>query len=222
MIGITMGDVCGCGPEILIKSYFEKKLPENYLVIGETAAVKLAEKIFGFDVKINHVKSPAECTGGSFNLLDTGLLTEADITIGKISKKCGFSSWQTALHAAELAVNNRISAIVTLPVCKEAIRLSVPGFTGHTELFAGKCGVGNYAMMLAAPDLIAVHVSTHVSLKQAAESLCTERVLEVIRHTCSALKKLKRSGCIAVCGLNPHAGENGAFGDEEKNIFYRL
>jgi 4-hydroxythreonine-4-phosphate dehydrogenase len=105
--------------------------------------------------------------------------------------------------------------VVTLPVNKEATRLSTPEFTGHTELIAQICGVPDVTIMLVSPKLIVTHVSTHCSLREAIERAKRPRVLRIIELTCEAVSRLRRNPRIAVAGLNPHAGENGSFGREE-------
>ena len=118
-------------------------------------------------------------------------------------------------QASRLALEGKIEAVVTLPVNKEAIRLSDKNFTGHTELIAGICGQTDYTMMLASKKLTVTHVSTHVSMEQAIENVKKDRVLKVIKLTFEALHKWIEEPRIAVAGLNAHAGEGGAFGMED-------
>jgi 4-hydroxythreonine-4-phosphate dehydrogenase len=105
--------------------------------------------------------------------------------------------------------------MVTLPMNKEATQLSDPAFVGHTELIAGLCGLEDVTVMLASEQLTVTHVSTHVSLATAVQRVKKERICAILRLTCEAVGKLKQHPRIAVAGLNPHAGENGLFGDEE-------
>jgi len=105
--------------------------------------------------------------------------------------------------------------MVTLPMNKEATRLSDPGFTGHTELIGKECGVKDVTIMLASDELIVSHVSTHVSLAAAIQLAKKERICAIIRLTVAAVDRLRENPRIAVAGLNPHAGENGLFGTEE-------
>ena len=106
-------------------------------------------------------------------------------------------------------------AIITLPMNKEATCLSDPGFTGHTELIGALCGSKDVTIMLASDDLIVTHVSTHVSLLNAIRIAKQPRIQTIIQLTVDAVLKFKPDARIAVAGLNPHAGENGLFGDEE-------
>jgi len=105
--------------------------------------------------------------------------------------------------------------MVTLPMNKEATQLSDPSFTGHTELIGAVCGARDVTIMLASEQLIVTHVSTHCSLRAAIDRVKKERVARIIELTCEAVARLKSSPRVAVAGLNPHAGENGAFGREE-------
>jgi 4-hydroxythreonine-4-phosphate dehydrogenase len=106
--------------------------------------------------------------------------------------------------------------MVTLPMNKEATRLSDPGFTGHTELIGQICGVRDVTIMLASDQLIVTHVSTHCSLAQAIALVKRERIETILRLTCEAVGRMKENPRVAVAGLNPHAGENGLFGGEEE------
>ncbi len=107
--------------------------------------------------------------------------------------------------------------MITLPMNKEATQLSDPNFTGHTELIGDLCGSKDVTIMLASDLLIVTHVSTHMSLLNAIRTAKKDRILTIIRLTAEAVRRLKPEAQIAVAGLNPHAGENGLFGDEEIN-----
>jgi 4-phospho-D-threonate 3-dehydrogenase / 4-phospho-D-erythronate 3-dehydrogenase len=102
-----------------------------------------------------------------------------------------------------------------LPMNKEATQMTDPNFTGHTELIGELCGSDDVTIMLVSDQLIVTHVSTHVSLKTAIARAKRERVLKIIQLTAAAVRRLRPNGKMAVAGLNPHAGENGLFGDEE-------
>jgi 4-hydroxythreonine-4-phosphate dehydrogenase len=119
------------------------------------------------------------------------------------------------VSAARAALAGQIAAMVTLPMNKEAAQLSDPRFTGHTELIGGICGVKDVTIMLVSDQLIVTHVSTHVSLAEAIARVKKDRVATILKLTSEAVLRLKPGARIAVAGLNPHAGENGLFGDEE-------
>ncbi len=212
-----MGDSNGVGPEIILKAYRDNLLPKDCFVIGDLSALQLCCDALGFKVKFNNSQDMTKIAAGALNVLDMGLLNKGDITPGIISEKVGRASYEYVVLAARLALQGKISAMVTLPVNKEAISISHPGFTGHTELIAGICGQKDYTMMLSSEKLSVTHVTTHVSMAEAIKLIKCERVYNVIRLTHKALAAFTDSPKIAVAGLNAHAGEHGLFGSEEEN-----
>jgi 4-hydroxythreonine-4-phosphate dehydrogenase len=215
MIAITMGDANGVGPEIVLTAYMRKEIPEDIIVIGDRSALEMCRQRLGLEVDINAIREPELRRKGSLNVLDPSLLTEASITPGTLSRETGAAAAQYVETAARLALAGRIAAMVTLPINKEAVQLSIPGFSGHTEFIAAICGTTDYTMMLASPKLVVTHVSTHVSLAEAIRQVRADRIYEVIRLTHKALSGWIEKPRIAVAGLNPHAGEHGLFGNEE-------
>jgi 4-phospho-D-threonate 3-dehydrogenase / 4-phospho-D-erythronate 3-dehydrogenase len=215
-LGITLGDASGVGPEIVLKAFSDNALPRNCVVIGDEAVLKYCAESLKCFIKLNVVASLTEIQQGCLNVFDMKLLKKEDITPGKLNQKSGQAALQYLKFAVRAALENKISAIVTLPMNKEATRLSTPGFTGHTEIIQEMCGNREFTMTLASDKLLVTHVSSHVSLKEAIERVKQDRILKVITLTHDALTKLGRKKRIAVMGLNPHAGENGAFGNEEK------
>jgi 4-hydroxythreonine-4-phosphate dehydrogenase len=214
-IGITMGDASGVGPELLLQACERNELKTPFIAFGDMAALTFARKKLGLSIPLRAISIDDEAPDGELCVVDAGLLTEEDIRPGEISKASGYAAVRYVEAAIRAAQAGQIDAIVTLPINKEASALSFPGFQGHTELLAERCGVTDYVMMLTAPDVIATHVSTHVSLREAIERTKTERILTVIRMTHEAVSRIRPRARIAVAGLNPHAGEHGAFGREE-------
>jgi len=215
MIAITMGDSSGVGPEIILHSFKKHELPADFVVVGDYSILNRCNRMLEYDVPLRKTVSAHDVKEGFVNVLDLGLLNEDDLRIGELSEASGRAAQKYVEYATKLALNKEVSAEVTMPMNKEATRLSDPSFTGHTGYIADLCGSKNYTLMLASSKLIVTHVSTHVSLRQAIESVTRENVLEVIRLTNEVLPKLRASARIAVAGLNPHAGEHGAFGTEE-------
>ena len=172
-------------------------------------------RILGYGVPIRVSENASDQKEGFVNVIDLGLLTEPDLRIGQLSKASGYAALKYVERATKMALSGEVTAEVTMPMNKEATRLSEPTFTGHTGYVARLCGREKYTLMLASSKLIVAHVSTHVSLRQAIESVRRAQVLDVIRLTNEVLPKLRRTARIAVAGLNPHAGEHGAFGTEE-------
>lgn len=215
-IAITMGDSSGVGPEIILRAFQKRELPERFVVVGDLSILQRCQELRQCDVKLRAATAPDNLRKNSLNVLDLGLLTKNDLEIGKISKKSGAAALRYVECATRLALNKQVAAIVTQPLHKEATRLTENDFTGHTEHIARLCGVSNATMMLVSEKLIVTHVSAHVSLREAIDRTTKKRILEVIGQTHDALLKLRPQQRIAVAGLNPHAGENGAFGSEDR------
>lgn len=215
VLGVTMGDSSGVGPEIILKAFRDGEVAEDFIVIGDYSALVLCNRMLDLDVPLRTVSRPEDALNGYLNVLDMALLSEKQIRIGQIDKASGAAAYAYAEYATKLALDYKIGAIVTLPMNKEATRLSIPDFSGHTELIAGMCGQENFTMMLSSEKLTVTHVSTHVSMEQAVRLVKKERIMDVIRLTYAALKGVVSSPRIAVAGLNAHAGEHGSFGNEE-------
>ncbi|MBS0001238.1 MAG: 4-hydroxythreonine-4-phosphate dehydrogenase PdxA [Cyclobacteriaceae bacterium] len=215
MIGITLGDPNGVGPEILLRTFLEKGLPCDCLAIGDYGIIRFCNDHLDLRVPLNRMKTPGDHRKGHLNIMDPGIIQEKDLTIGEISEKGGFAGLRYVEIATEMALTGTIEAIVTLPIHKEAVRMVKPDFRGHTDLIAELCQVKNFTMMLVADMLIVTHISMHVSMREALDRIRTGHILEVIRLTHQAVGQLRSQARLAVAGLNPHAGEHGAFGDEE-------
>lgn len=214
-LGITMGDAAGIGPEVLLKAWREQKLDDRALVFGDADILSFCNQSLGYGVPLHLVSSPDEMRADALNVLDLGLMKRQELKIGQVDRLSGKAAAAYVIKAVELALDGQIAAIVTLPMNKEATRLSIPGFSGHTELIAGLCGEMDYTMMLTSDRLTVSHVSTHVSMAEAVRAVTRDRVGKVIRLTHNALAAYLDVPRIAVAGLNPHAGEHGAFGSEE-------
>ena len=214
-LAITLGDVNGVGPEILLKAFAHGDLPWPLVVAGDLAALEACNEALGYGVALRSVRAEPDPDPAVLGVLDQGLLARADIEPGTLSARAGDAAFHYLQQGIRLAQDGAVDAIVTLPMNKEATRLTHPGFSGHTGVVAEACGSPEHTMALISDDLIVAHVSTHVSLRQAIESLSTQRILAVIRMAHDAARRLGRPPRMAVMGLNPHAGEGGSFGDEE-------
>lgn len=215
MIVITMGDGNGVGPEIILKAYAGGELQGDFVVMGDLSVLEYCNEKLGYGVAMRKAADEKDVVPGVLNVLDLGLLKAEDLTVGQVDAKVAAASREYVARAAQMALEGKFSAMVTLPVNKEAIRLTDPDFTGHTELIAGICDQTHYTMMLASNALTVTHVSTHVSMEQSIRNCKKQRILDVIRLTWDAISRFKECPKIAVAGLNPHAGENGAFGRQE-------
>lgn len=222
IVGITMGDPAGNGAEITVKALANPDVYENSrpIVIGDANCMEQAVKIVKQEgkIKIHPVKDvkDARFEYGTIDVYDMGLVNMQRHVYGKVSKMCGEAAFQYVVKVIDLAMKGEIDATVTNALNKEAINLAGHHYSGHTEIYADYTHTSKYTMMLAHNELRVVHVSTHVSLRQACDLVKKDRVLEVIRIANEACKSLGiENPKIGVAGLNPHCGENGMFGTEE-------
>ena len=221
ILAITLGDPAGVGPEITAKALSDFDLYRRCkpLVVGDAAILQRACTLAGHpELKIHPVQDPAEglYEAGTIDVLDMDLLCPEDYELGEVSPQAGNAAFQYVRKAIELAMAGKVDATVTNPLNKEALNLAGHHFSGHTEIYAHYTGTRHYTMMLAHHDLRVVHVSTHVSLREACDRVKKERVLEVIRIADQACRDMGISKPrIGVAGLNPHCGEGGLFGREE-------
>lgn len=213
--GITVGDSSGIGPEVLLKAFREGKIHHPIVVYGDLAALAFYNRQLNYDVPLRRILQPAQYAAGSLNVLDAGILTEAEITPGKLNTRSGQAAREYVIAAAKAALAGEISAMVTLPMNKEATQMTDPNFVGHTELIGTVCGVRDVTIMLASEQLIVTHVTTHCSLAEAIARTKQPRIRMILQLTHDAVARLVTKPRIAVAGLNPHAGENGLFGQEE-------
>mgnify|MGYP001009497900 CR=1 FL=1 len=220
VVAVTMGDPAGIGAEIAVKALGE---PITYsacrpLVIGDVDCMADAIAITHSQTALNKVDEPenAKFQYGTIDVLDLNNIGPGEIEYGKVSSHAGHAAYQFVERGIKLATANRVGAVVTGPIHKEALNLGGHHYSGHTEIFADLTSTKDYAMMLVDGSFRVVHVSTHVSLREACDRVKKDRVAAVIRLTHAALGQLGvRGPRIAVSGLNPHAGEGGMFGREE-------
>ncbi|MBI3989059.1 MAG: 4-hydroxythreonine-4-phosphate dehydrogenase PdxA [candidate division NC10 bacterium] len=220
LVGITIGDPAGIGPEVVLKALAEEKMYtlSRPLVIGDARIMERALGLCHLDLPLKVISSPKEVEG-RFGLVEVLDLQNADPDLcspGQLSAACGRAAVEYVFKATDLALANEVDAIVTAPLNKEAMRAAGFAYDGHTEILAERTGTKDYAMMLVVGRFRVIHVSTHCSLREAIEKVKTPRVLSVIRLAEQAVRGLGvRRPRVAVSGLNPHAGEHGLFGDEE-------
>ncbi len=221
-LGITMGDPASIGPEITVKALSDKAVYDkcNPLVVGDACVMEEAVKIVGKEneIKINKVSKVEDALFevGTIDVYDMNLVNIENLKRGEVSEMAGNAAFQYVKKVIELAMSNEIDATVTNALNKEAINLAGHHYSGHTEIYADFTNTNKYTMMLAHENLRVVHVSTHVSLREACDRVKKDRVLEVIRIANKACKELGiENPKIGIAGLNPHSGENGMFGREE-------
>ena len=217
-----MGDPSGCGPEITVKALVAGEIYDKCrpLVIGDAKTIEKAarEAVKRSDIKINPVSSVAAARfqSGTIDVFDLKNVDIANLKIGEVDAMSGEAAFSSVKKAIELALAGEIDGTITNPLNKEALNAAGHHYAGHTEIYADLTKTKDYSMMLADGELRVVHVSTHISLREACERVKKSRVLKVIDlafNTCRSLGLAAPR--IAVAGLNPHAGENGLFGREE-------
>jgi len=207
-LAITMGDPSGVGPEIVLRRWCEGDLGDDVVVYGDASILRHGAALLGLEVDWDR-----------FPLVDLGLLRAEDHRPGELDGKSGAAARAYVAQATNDALAGAVSGVVTMPMNKEATQRTDPTFVGHTEFIADLCGVQKVTMMLTAPtphgSIAVTHVSTHCSLAEAIQRVTTDRVLDVVHLTDEVLRRFLPSPRIAVCGLNPHAGEHGLFGMED-------
>jgi 4-phospho-D-threonate 3-dehydrogenase / 4-phospho-D-erythronate 3-dehydrogenase len=227
IIGITLGDAAGVGPEIILKSLEKEEMYKmsRPLVIGDSKILERAKSFITSELIIETVSAERiqdlPYNFGTVYCLDLNLLDE-NLPVGQVSPEAGHAAFEYLATAIELAKENKIDAICTAPLNKEALHKGGHKYPGHTEILADLTNTEDFSMMLSAPNLKVIHVTTHVGIIDAVKMINPERVYHVIKLAHDTLKKSGiHSPKIAVCGINPHAGENGLFGygeEEEKVI----
>ena len=217
LLGITMGDPAGIGPEIIFRA-FEKRddFREKSVIFGSYKVLKYYAQLLNINKPLKVINAINEFDKDMINIINVVDLDMNDIKIGEVSALCGDSAYKYIEKAIEYAKKGEVKAVVTTPLNKEALHLGGHNFAGHTEIFAKLTDTKKYSMMLTAGDFRVIHVSTHVSLREACDRVKKHRVLEVIELANDTLKRMRvYKPRIAVAGLNPHAGESGLFGREE-------
>lgn len=220
VIGISMGDPTGIGPEIVAKALanaetYKKCRP---LVIGDASAMEQAVRIAKVNLKVNSIAKPSEAKFefGTLDVIDLKDVDIAQLQHGKVSAIGGKAAFDAVSKVIELAMAGEVDATVTGPINKEALNLAGYHYTGHTEIYAEFTKTKDYTMMLAEGNLRVVHVSTHVSLRQACDNVKKDRVYAVIKLAYDTMRDFGiENPKIGVAGLNPHASDGGLFGWEE-------
>lgn len=203
---------------MLLRTYAAGELEEHCVVFGDRAVLTEAARRLDLNVAFRVIDHPSDWQSGELNVIDAGLVRPQDISPGEINTRAGHAARQYVVDATQAACQSEVSALVTLPINKAATQASHPDFSGHTELLAQLCGVTDVVLMLATDQVAVSHVSAHVSLREAIARVTPARLRRVIDLTAQALSRFGSNPRIAVCGLNPHAGESGLFGNEEATV----
>jgi len=221
LLGVTMGDPAGVGPEIVARACSEQAVlgSSRPVVIGAASVMTEALALIGSPVRPHAVADIADCRweAGTLECLDLGNVDVATFARAAVSAAAGRAAYEYIERAVALAQTKRIDAIVTAPINKEALAAAGVPHSGHTEILADLSGTRDFAMLLMGKELRVIHVTTHVALRRVPDLVTRERVLRTIRLARQTMLGMGRSAPrIAVAGLNPHAGEEGLFGDEEQ------
>ena len=219
-VAVTMGDGAGIGPEVIVPAVLDAGIQAECrpVVIGDALRLCQAADVLGIQADIRAIEDveDAEFTPGRVNVIDLALLPE-DLAWGQLSPVAGHAAYEYIRVASELAMAGKVQAICTAPLNKEALHAAGHIFPGHTELLASLTGTEEVSMMLSTPKIRVIHVTTHIGLMDAIRKINPDLVERTIRRGHEALV---RAGIpnpkIGVCAINPHAGENGLFGQGEE------
>ena len=222
IVAVTMGDASGIGPEVIVKTFQNAEIQNisRTLVIGDARIMKFALK-FAKDqaMDINPIKDVREArfARGVIDVLDLANLEPSKVKVGQVCAPCGKAAMEYLEKAAKLAISKDIDAIATAPINKEAIHKAGYRFAGHTEMLAKMTKTKNYAMMFVSDPFWVMLVTTHLPLYKVSRAINKKKVLQTIKLANEFLYNIRgKKPKIGVAGLNPHAGEGGIFGNEEK------
>jgi 4-hydroxythreonine-4-phosphate dehydrogenase len=220
IIAITMGDPSGIGPEIIMRALAHAELYAacRPLVVGDAGRLRKAGAIVGSTLTFNVIPDPGagRFAAGTVDVIDLGVVP-ADLPFGEVSATAGEAAYRFIVRACELAVAGKADAICTAPISKEALHAASHHFPGHTELLAHLTHTPEVSMMLTAPGLRVIHVTTHVGLLDAIARINPGLVERTIARGHDTLVKAGIANPrIGVCAINPHAGEHGLFGRGEE------
>jgi 4-hydroxythreonine-4-phosphate dehydrogenase len=226
LLAITMGDAAGIGPEIIIKALTEHQKALEYIgravVVGDIGVLERAARVCRQAAIFRFADPPFTSSSSEKGAIFVHQVGELDLMacpFGQVSAEAGGAAVAYLERAIDLAKSGTVDAIVTAPLNKEAIHRAGVDFPGHTEILAERTGTELYGLTLVSPELVVVHLSTHLPLSEAIQLVTKERVSRFIRLTHSMGRRLGHERPrIAVAGLNPHAGEEGLFGNEEREV----
>jgi len=221
ILGVTMGDPAGVGPEIIARAAADPAVRRDSrpVVIGAASALSAALALVASPLTLHAVQRVGDCrwAEGTLEVLDLANVDMQTLPRGVVSAEAGRAAYDYVERAVTLAKARDIDGIVTAPINKEALAAAGMQHTGHTEILARLSDTTDFAMLLMGHELRVIHVTTHVALRRVPDLVTRERVLKTIRLAQQTMEGLgRRDARIAVAGLNPHAGEDGLFGDEEK------
>jgi 4-hydroxythreonine-4-phosphate dehydrogenase len=220
ILGISVGDPGGIGPEISAKALNREDIYDHCrpLLVADARIMEDVLKFTDVNLKFNpvHYVRDAKFNYGTIDVLDMDNMPIDRLRYKEVTPEQGNASFEYVAKVIELATNKEIDGTVTGPINKAAINAAGHHYAGHTEIYATLTATRDYSMMLSHGNFCVTHISTHVSLRQACDLVKKDRVIRVIDLTYDALKNFGLSQPrIGVAGLNPHCGEEGMFGHED-------
>ena len=224
ILAITMGDPAGIGPEIIVKALSKEDTYQKCrpLVSGDAAIIELAVSQMNAGLKVHAINDVKDALFelGTIDVYDLYCVDMSTFKQGEVQAQCGNAAFVSVVKAIELAMSGDVDATVTAPLNKEALHKAGHNFDGHTEIYAHFTNTKKYAMLLADEFLRVIHVSTHVSLREACDRVKKPRIIEVTELIDDACHQFGiEHPHIGIAGLNPHASDGGLFGwEEEKEI----
>lgn len=219
-VGFTMGDAAGIGPEIIVKS-FAHGLKAPAIVFGDVGAMQRAVAALGARIEVLAIASldQAKCRAGTIEVLQPAAALPADLPLGVAQAAAGQGAYDYLCAAIDAAMSGSIRAIVTAPLNKHSMHLAGIDQPGHTEILAERSNTDHYAMMLANDELRVLLVTIHIALAEVPARITHEAELRAIRLAQLACRQMGIAAPrVAVAGLNPHAGEDGKFGREDRDV----
>lgn len=219
LILVTSGDPAGIGPEVIIKSFFEKRA-SSFFIIGRVEVFEKTAKFLNKNLPIKKMKDIGDFSQGKFNILEPE--EKSNYAFGNSpSENSGKEAFLYLKKAVDLIKNEKIKFILTAPVSKKLVSKVFENFSGHTYFFADEFGIPHedVSMIFYSRNLKISTVTQHLALREVSSALSIDKIISNVKTSITALKKTgMQNPRVAVCGLNPHCGEEGAFGDEEEKI----
>lgn len=221
LIGITMGEPAGIGAEIALKALGHPEIYDTCIpvIIGDTAALEDARRFLNSKLILREIEDAKEAKGefGTVNYVNMGFLDHQDWKYKVSTALGGKASYGYIEKAVRWAMQNKIDAVVTGPISKESINMAGYPYSGHTEILGALTNTEKFAMLLCSDELRVIHVTTHVSMKDACDLITEQRVYDVIGLAKEGMRLLGyQDPKIGVAGFNAHSSENGLFGDQEE------